>query len=504
MNVDTATSYLEAIGFIVEESGDDSYLVIDPSNGAGADNPIEPQEFVRLAALSQFYSIYPNWNPEIYGDPPQTRDSQAFTNEYYIDDTAAFRRKERIDKMSQVFDSEQAATAKVNELNFLEQQPAGYELGEIEAGIEGEPVVKWEVKRMAGGTYIVVPSDDDEEEEPIRVPELPATQENIPAAQQQASMLTNATGVPHEFYPEGGQWRFRPIEVEAEAEGYSYEEALRDAPPGFQPKPTSDPNQWTFEKIPVLDIDEQIMQMLSAGRYDEAAKLDQIRDQLNTDRLTPERAAEMLVNVAYNPADFKQMMDAMLGQDSRLDPMTSDIRSLQEQAAAMLARETQPVPVMAPMPPPDLIPARMPETALELEGRVTQEGPLGGPLFMPSEAQEGLEEFEPPPSPPIATFQRTPGRPTLIPAAESPMEEVTRVIPRGGLTEEEFAQLFTRADHPGSTQIPYVGGTPERRAALAPYIGAEYADLYDITRRQQEAAEHQKKVRKGIRRVGYA
>ena len=500
MNVKTAESYLEALGFIVEESGDDSYLVIDPSNGAGADNPMETQEFVRLAALSQFYRTYPNWDRDIYGDPDQTRDSKYLPDHYEIDAEEAFRLRDLANQQPPM--NFEQATAKVAELNFLEQQPAGYELGEIETGIEGEPVVKWEVKRMPGGTYIAVPSEEEVVEEPTRVPALPATQENVPAAQQQASMLTNATGVPHEFYPEGGQWKFRPIEVEAEAEGYSYEEALRDAPPGFQPKPTSDPNQWTFEKIPVLDIDEQIMQMLSAGRYDEAAKLDQIRDQLNTDRLTPERAAEMLVNVAYNPADFKQMMDAMLGQDSRLDPMTSDIRSLQEQAAAMLARETQPVPTMPLMPPPGLIPTPRP-SALGLEKQVTPEGRLGGPL-RPSEAQEGLEEFEPPPSPPIATFQRTPGRPTLIPSAESPMEEGTRVIPRGGLTEEEFAQLFTRADHPGSTRIPYAGGTPERRAALAPYIGAEYADLYDITRRQQEAAEHQKKVRKGIRRVGYA
>lgn len=284
------------------------------------------------------------------------------------------------------------------------------------------------------------------------------------------------------------------------------EMAQRNLPPGTQWTISTSGNleQYFPPEEDVLTPEQLADQYILSGDLDKARDIYATIRSVKEEQLTPERAAEMLVNVAYNPADFKHMMDTMLGRDSKLDPMTSDIRSLQEQAAAMLAGATQPVPVMAPMPPPDLIPARMPETALELEGRVTQEGPLGGPLFMPSEAQEGLEEFEPPPSPPIATFQRTPGQPTLIPSAESPMEEVTRVIPRGGLTEEEFAQLFTRADHPGSTRIPYAGGTPERRAALAPYIGAEYADLYDIVSRQQEAAEHQKKVRKGIRRVGYA
>jgi len=335
---------------------------------------------------------------------------------------------------------------------------------------------------------------------PGALPPLAAIPENVDEGEQRARNAEAISGVPHEVYVEGGQILNRPVEVE---EDFRPRFAVDDMDRTIVQM--SPGGQWSVvEPETPLTVPQQIGKLFSEGKYDEAAKLDQIYDQLNEERLTPERAAEMLVNVAYNPADFKQMMDAMLGRDSKLDPMTSDIRSLQEQAAAMLARETQPVPVMAPMPPPDLIPARMPETALELEGRVTQEGPLGGPLFMPSEAQEGLEEFEPPPSPPIATFQRTPGQPTLIPSAESPMEEVTRVIPRGGLTEEEFAQLFTRADHPGSTRIPYAGGTPERRAALAPYIGAEYADLYDIVSRQQEAAEHQKKVRKGIRRIGYA
>ena len=87
---------------------------------------------------------------------------------------------------------------------------------------------------------------------------------------------------------------------------------------------------------PILTLDQQIAKLVGEGRIEEAMRLDQVRDQLNEERLTPERAAEMLVDIAYNPADFKQMMDAMLGRDSGLDATTVDIAQLQAQATRML------------------------------------------------------------------------------------------------------------------------------------------------------------------------
>jgi len=271
-----------------------------------------------------------------------------------------------------VFDNKKEADDLRDQLNEeqLERSRGGYEFGEVEAADEfvGEPGVTWVTKPQVGGTYIVAPL---EEEDTTRVPELAATQENIPAAQQQAAMLTNATGVPHEFHEEDGQWEFRPIEAEAEAEGYSYEEALRDAPPGFQPKPTNDPNQWIFERVPVRDIDEQIAQLLSEGRFDEAAKLDQIRDQLNEERLTPERAAEMLVGISYSPSDFKDMMDAILGNDTQMDTRV-DIGELQEQASAMLRGEVPAAQTVSQMPafePPPVFPVPTPfdDRAVDLD-----------------------------------------------------------------------------------------------------------------------------------------
>ena len=291
-----------------------------------------------------------------------------------------------------VFDTSEEADDLRDQLNEeqLERRRGGYEFGEVEAADEfvGEPDVTWVTKPQAGGTYFVAPL-----EEPTRVPELAATQENIPAAQQQAAMLTNATGVPHEFHEKDGQWEFRPIEAEEQEESYTYEQARRDAPPGFQPKPTSDPNQWTFEKIPVRDIDEQISQLLGEGRFDEAAKLDQIRDQLNEERLTPERAAEMLVGISYTPSDFKAMMDAILGEDTQLDT-TVDIGALQEQASAMLRGE----PIYPPMPEfesPPIFPIseRIPEGgAVGLETTYTDQAGnipyIENMLFQPTEEQE--------------------------------------------------------------------------------------------------------------------
>jgi hypothetical protein len=88
---------------------------------------------------------------------------------------------------------------------------------------------------------------------------------------------------------------------------------------------------------------EYLFQLVSQGRYDEAAKFDQIMDQFEAKRMTPERAAEMLVNIAHNPVDFKDMMDAMLGRDSEIDTSTGDIQMLQAQSAAMLLDDRDPV-----------------------------------------------------------------------------------------------------------------------------------------------------------------
>ncbi len=273
-----------------------------------------------------------------------------------------------------VFDNKKEADDLRDQLNEeqLERSRGGYEFGEVEAADEfvGESDVTWVTKPQVGGTYIVAPL---EEEDTTRVPELAATQENIPAAQQQAAMLTNATGVPHEFHEEDGQWEFRPIEAEDEVgqDLYnSYGEALRNAPAGFQPTPTND-GRWTFERVPVRDIDEQIAQLLSEGRFDEAAKLDQIRDQLNEERLTPERAAEMLVGISYSPSDFKDMMDAILGNDTQLDT-TVDIGELQEQASAMLRGEVPAAQTVSQMPafePPPVFPVPTPfdDRAVDLD-----------------------------------------------------------------------------------------------------------------------------------------
>jgi len=156
-----------------------------------------------------------------------------------------------------------------------------------------------------------------------------------------------------------------------------------------------------------LTKDEQLAKLVGEGRYDEAVKLDQIYDQLNTERLTPERAAEMLVDISYSPSDFKDMMDALMGDDSQLD-ITVDISALQEQASAMLRGDVPTIlqgdlpvpPALAPAdrtqalePAPVLpIPQPRPTRAVDLEGiSVAQAGNIPARenrLFQPSEEEE--------------------------------------------------------------------------------------------------------------------
>lgn len=109
---------------------------------------------------------------------------------------------------------------------------------------------------------------------------------------------------------------------------------------GNQIMQTSEGGVWEIveeeEKYIPKTREEYLLQLVAQGKYDEAAQFDQIMDQFESERMTPERAAEMLVNIAYNPYDFKAMMDAMLGRDSKLDATTVDIADLQAQAARML------------------------------------------------------------------------------------------------------------------------------------------------------------------------
>jgi len=175
-------------------------------------------------------------------------------------------------------------------------------------------------------------------------------------------------------------------------------------------------------------IEEYEFQLLREGRYDEAAKLDQIVDQLRSERLTPERAAEMLVGISYSPSDFKAMMDAMLGQNTQLDT-TVDIGALQEQAASMLRGDDPLILQGGPVPPelapgvaPEmLIPTPRPETAFGLEQISTaQAGNIPARenmLFQPTEGQEfGMgATAAPQPSQPIFNAPAISGNRVLSP-----------------------------------------------------------------------------------------
>ena len=186
----------------------------------------------------------------------------------------------------------------------------------------------------------------------------------------QIASPTDAQSVLSDAYQYLGQ---NPITPKAPGEIVRGEDV--GGPPGSffirQPSGTLTPYTPPTAKEEILTLDQQIAKFVGEGRIDEAMKLDRIRDQLNEERLTPERAAEMLVGISYSPSDFKAMMDAMLGEDSQLDT-TVDIGALQEQASAMLRGEVpaaQTVSQMPPFEPPPVfpIPTPRPETALGLE-----------------------------------------------------------------------------------------------------------------------------------------
>ena len=167
---------------------------------------------------------------------------------------------------------------------------------------------------------------------PGALPPLAAIPENIPEAEKRARNAEAIEGVPYEVYVDGDQLKNRPVEVKEDFRPrFDVDNMGRTIVQNYPD------GEWSVvEPETPLTVPQQIGKLFSEGKYDEAAKLDQIYDQLNEERLTPERAAEMLIDIAYNPADFKQMMDAMLGRDSGLDPTTVDIPALQRQATAML------------------------------------------------------------------------------------------------------------------------------------------------------------------------
>ena len=202
---------------------------------------------------------------------------------------------------------------------------------------------------------------------PGALPPLAAIPENVDEGEQRARNAEAISGVPHEVYVEGGQILNRPVEVE---EDFRPRFAVDDMDRTIVQM--SPGGQWSVvEPETPLTKNQQIDKLVSEGKYDEAAKLDQIYDQLNEERLTPERAAEMLVGISYSPSDFKAMMDAMLGEDSQLDT-TVDIGALQEQASAMLRGEVpaaQTVSQMPPFEPPPVFPVPTPfdDRAVDLD-----------------------------------------------------------------------------------------------------------------------------------------
>lgn len=225
------------------------------------------------------------------------------------------------------------------------------------------------------------------------------------------------------------------------------------------------------EEEEILTLPQRIAKLVGEGRIDEAMKLDQIRDQLNEERLTPQRAAEMLVDVAYNPVDFKQMMDAMLDRDSGLDPTTVNIPELQRQATAMLRGEpidiatTPPVPTLAETGVP-VSSVVHPPSSLALERDVARRDVYGrSPEEMVDLTRAGQ---------PSALFQ-----PTLEQALiETNMEE--------GLESDELSPLEQMLGRPFVTPPPVVpppvGDTPyDPTADPMAYIRAS-RNLADTTR----------------------
>jgi len=241
-------------------------------------------------------------------------------------------------------------------------------------------------------------------------------------------------------------------------------------------------------------IEEYEFQLLREGRYDEAAKLDQIVDQLRSERLTPERAAEMLVGIAYSPSDFKAMMDAMLGQNTQLDT-TVDIGALQEQAASILRGDDPLILQGGPVPPelapgvaPEmLIPTPRPTSAADLDtiSRI-QAGNIPARenmLFQPTERQEfGMgATAEPQPSPQILTPpapSRSQGLPREIAALGA--NAAAGVRSPSANQDEEIRKM---------QNIPFAS-TEEKLKAMEEVMGPR-AVLYMRNKRLMEAEQQQ-------------
>ena len=184
------------------------------------------------------------------------------------------------------------------------------------------------------------------------------------------------------YIPNLDMWMVTPKE-EAPFAGFTSSEAdarLRELGPDYEKFYDSATNRFVVDLKPRRSLDEQFDDILAEafrtggtidpGVIDRILALDSIRDQLNAERMTPERAFQLAAPIMQNPQHLSEMMSALLsdtGQELPQDAFGSLVTNYGGQTQ-------EPAPVSPVTPRPNGLAAELGVTPL---GAVGTEGDIG-------------------------------------------------------------------------------------------------------------------------------